>query len=371
MGHIHFEKEDVYRALAERLAKNPVGVIINETLMQILHRLYTESEAMVGSKFPVYPMTLDKIAGITEIGEDELKNILDNMAKKGLLLDLPRKNGVIYMLTPMVIGFFEYTFMRVRDDIDMKEMAGLFENYFSNEGVIEEISGDQTKFFRTVVYEKLIPLAVQTEVLDYEKASEIIRNSGGGALSTCSCRHKATHLGKACNAPLDVCTSLGNTAQWLVNRGFAKPATTNELLSILEVTEKAGLVHLCDNVLNRPAYICHCCGCCCLVLRSAKESGKLITHPSNFIPEYDNKNCNGCGVCAEACHIDAIAMQDDGSGEGEEMPIINKDSCIGCGVCVSACPNSCLIMSRRQVLYVPPENKMQQFAMIAREKGRV
>ena len=59
MGHIINAKEEVYRALAERLNRNPMGTPINETLMEILHRLYTESEAMVGSKFPMVPMKLD------------------------------------------------------------------------------------------------------------------------------------------------------------------------------------------------------------------------------------------------------------------------------------------------------------------------
>ena len=47
-----------------------------------------------------------------------------------------------------------------------------------------------------MVYEKLIPAVVETEVLDYERASEVIRRSGGGAISLCSCRHKAQAPGQ-------------------------------------------------------------------------------------------------------------------------------------------------------------------------------
>lgn len=75
MGHLGKVKEEVYRALAERLNKNPVGAPVSETLMEILHRLYTENEAEVDSKFPLLPMTLDKISGITGRGIEELKNI--------------------------------------------------------------------------------------------------------------------------------------------------------------------------------------------------------------------------------------------------------------------------------------------------------
>ncbi len=369
MGHIINAKEEVYRALAERLNKNPVGAPVNDILMEILHRLYTVSEAEVGSKFPLLPMPLDKIADATGYKQDELRKMLDDMANKGLVLDLPRRDGTYYMLAPMVVGFFEYTFMRVREDINMKELAELFERYFQSDGVQEEIFGSDTKMFKALVYENLIPVAVETEVLDYEKASTIIRQSGGGALGMCSCRHKATHLGKACDAPVEeVCTSLGNAARWLVHRGMAKPATVDDLLRVLDKTEKLGLVHLGDNVLKNPAYICHCCGCCCGVLRAINEGGVAAVHPSNFLPEPDAAECAGCGTCAESCHIKAIAMED--GGDGTERPVVDKEKCIGCGVCAAACPTGALTMSRRSALHVPPATKQEQFLRIAREKGR-
>ena len=369
MGHLTHDKDEVYRLLAERLSRSPEGVIINETLMAILHRLYTESEAAVGSKFSLLPMTLEQIVGITGISADQLKVILDGMANKGLILDIPRKNTFYYMLAPMVLGFFEYTFMRVRDDINMKDLAELFQTYFNNKEVRAEISGIDTKMMRTLVYESLIPVALETEVLTYERASEIIRQSGGGAISICPCRHKATHLGKACGAPLEVCTSLGSAAEWVIRRGMGKPATVDDLLRVLDETEKLGLVHNCDNVLNEPAYICHCCGCCCVILTGIKEFGISATHPSNFIPSLETETCLGCGTCADSCHIRAIIMHNEGNGT--EAPIVNKEICIGCGVCVSTCPNDALKMIRRPVLHVPPENRKEKLLRFAREKGRL
>ncbi|MHB8917243.1 MAG: 4Fe-4S dicluster domain-containing protein [Desulfocucumaceae bacterium] len=369
MGHLHTAKEEVYRALAERLNRNPVGAPINEFLMEIMYRLYSEIEAGIGSKFSILPMTLESISTATGIGKEDLEKILDGMADKGLVLDLPRRDGTFYMLAPVVIGFFEYTFMRVRDNVNMKELAELFENYFQSPGVAEEFAGGDTKIFKALLYESLIPAAVETEVLSYERASEIIRKSGGGAVTLCSCRHKATHLGKACDAPLDVCMSLGSAADWVIRRGSGKPCSADDLLRVLDRTEKLGLVHLGDNVLNKPAYICNCCGCCCMVLQGIKNYGKYITHPSNFVPELKQDDCTGCGTCAESCHINAIAMKDGEAGEA--APAVNRDACIGCGVCASACPNSALEMSRRPALHTPPENKMEQFTRIAREKGRI
>lgn len=367
MGHLIDAKEQLYQALAMRLNKNPVGAPVNETLMAILHRLYTETEAMVASKLPLRPLTLIRIVKITGIEQDRLAPILHGMADKGLLLDLPRKDTTYYVLAPMVIGFFEYTFMRVRDNVNMKELAELFEQYFNAPGVREEFAGGETKLFRTMVYEKLIPAVVETEVLNFERASEVISQSGGGALSMCSCRHKASHLGKACGAPVAVCMSLGFAARWVISHNLGQPATVNELLEVLEQTEKAGLVHLGDNVLNDPAYICHCCGCCCQALRAINESGRLFTHPSNFIPSLDQDNCTGCGACADSCNILAITRQKNGDSE---VPVVNDELCIGCGVCANVCPCGALTMNRRKAIAMPPVNKSEQLKRIGVEKGR-
>lgn len=80
--------------------------------MGILKLLYTETEAAVGSKFPLKPRPLAEIVEMTGMGEQELAPILENMAGKGLVVDIPRKGTTYYMLSPMVIGFFEYTLMR-------------------------------------------------------------------------------------------------------------------------------------------------------------------------------------------------------------------------------------------------------------------
>ncbi len=369
MGHAANAKDEVYRLLAERLNKNPVGAPINETLMAILHRLYTEGEAKVAAGFPILPMTLNQIVRRTRIDTEELRTTLDTMAGKGLVIEMPRKDSTYYILAPMVIGFFEYTYMRARDDVDMKGLAELFQVYFHDKKVIEEFTGSKTKIERTLVYESLIPIAVETEVLPYERASQIIRQAGRGSLSLCPCRHKASHLGKACDAPLEVCTTLGTAADWVVARGMGKRATVDELLKVLDETEKLGLVHNCDNVLNNPTFICHCCGCCCVVLSKINEFGLHGTHPSNFIPTVETEACAGCGTCADRCHIHAIAMHDDGNGG--EVAVVNREKCLGCGVCASGCPTGALTMARRSILHVPPDNAQAKFLRIAKEKGRV
>ncbi len=355
MGHLQNEIKQVYHALAHQLNRLPQSAPINDTFMEILYRVYTETEARVASKFPLLPMTLDKIAVLTSTPEEELKPILMEMSLKGLIMDVPRKDNTYYSLSPLLVGFFEMTFMRAGNNVlPVKELAELFEVYFKTDGVAEAVLGKETKTMRALVYESLISAAVETEVLSYEKASEIIRQSGGGAIAMCPCRSKATHLGKACDAPLETCTAFGTMGDWMISKGLAKPASVDEMLRVLDQTQELGLVHLVDNIMNKPAGMCHCCGCCCTLIGNKDGNGAPFAHSSNFIPKVELENCVSCGICAEKCHINAITMQDDENGT--EVPVVNQDICIGCGVCASACPSGALNMSRRPVLIIPPEN---------------
>ncbi|MEW5785796.1 MAG: 4Fe-4S binding protein [Bacillota bacterium] len=366
MGHLIDGREEAYRALAERLSRFPIGAVVNETFMEILKRLYTATEASLGSKLPLKPLSFEKCGHLTGMGECELKAILEGMAAKGLVVDIPRKDSAYYILSPMVVGFFEYTFMRA-GELANKDLAALFEQYFKDEGVAEEVFGASTKLFKALAHEKYIPALVHTEVLSYEKASEIIRQSGGGSLAMCACRHKATHLGKACAAPVeDICTSLGRPAQWLVRRGFAREASVDDLLRNLERSYRLGLVLLADNVIDEPAYICHCCGCCCGVLRAITEKKIMSVHPSNFIPVVDPSLCLSCGACLESCRINAISQN-----EPAEPAVIDAATCIGCAVCANSCPSGALSMTQRSALHTPPQNKMAQYISVALERNRL
>lgn len=364
MGHFAGGKEEAYQALADRLSRFPVGVVINDTLMEILKLLYTEKEAKTGSKFPLKPRPFEKIKELTGMEEGKLSSLLEGMAKKGLVVDIPRKGTTYYMLSPVVVGFFEYSLMRT-DGANVKELAALYEQYFQNREVAEEIFGTEPKMFRALVYEDYIPELIQTEVLNYEKAEAVIRESGGGGLSVCACRHKASHSGYTCRFPMeDICTSLGRPADWLLRRGFARKASVDDLLKNLERSYNLGLVLTCDNVINEPAYICHCCGCCCAPLRAINEHGVIGIQPSNFIPSIDPQECTGCETCVDICHIGAL------KASSPQEPSLDRDTCIGCGVCATACPADALSMARRENIYTPPENKLAQLITIAMERKR-
>ena len=48
----------------------------------------------------------------------------------------------------------------------------------------------------------------------------------------------------------------------------------------------------------------------------------------------DEALCTGCGMCAETCPVEAIAVGD--------VAKVNADLCSGCGTCVDECPISAI-----------------------------
>ena len=60
------------------------------------------------------------------------------------------------------------------------------------------------------------------------------------------------------------------------------------------------------------------------------------------IVEIDAMKCNGCGLCAKACHEGAIAMVDG------KARLVKDDYCDGMGDCLPACPTGAITITERE-----------------------
>ena len=56
----------------------------------------------------------------------------------------------------------------------------------------------------------------------------------------------------------------------------------------------------------------------------------------------DEEKCNGCGICAEACHEGAIEMVND------KAKLVRENFCDGFGDCLPACPTGAITFEERE-----------------------
>lgn len=369
MGH-HIGSKSNIVPLIDRLNKYPIGLVDNEKLRQILAILFSEDEAFIASRFPLEEVTLDELSRLTQVDHKKLKQILEQMADKGLVMDLPYADTTYYLLMPGLIGFFEFTFMKQRADLPVKELARLMHAYLHDDprsGQASEFFGSRTPLTRALAYEEHIP--VRSTVTPYESAREILKKADFGAVGMCYCRHKKEHLGESCQkgAPLEnICISLGAGARFLVRRGFAEQKSTAELLEIIDQAHALNLTHITDNIRNQPSFICNCCSCCCELLAGVHAGYCDGIAKANFTIAVDEELCSNCGLCVTVCNAGALELCET----KRRRLRAREDVCLGCGACINSCRCGALSLipiSRPD----PPHRKRDLFVRILKEKKRL
>ncbi|MBS4031229.1 MAG: 4Fe-4S binding protein [Clostridiales bacterium] len=180
-------------------------------------------------------------------------------------------------------------------------------------------------------------------------ATTLIKEAGRGGLTDCYCRQESLHLGKECVYPLDLCISLGAASDFLIEKGFARRASIDELLEKLDIAKELGLMHICDNVMHNAAFICNCCGCCCCFLAGiTKHQLPHAVSSTSHIALVDPETCTRCGICARKCQIEAITLLPDNRAD------IDTVKCLGCGVCASFCKSGAITFTKRERMVIPP-----------------
>jgi formate hydrogenlyase subunit 6/NADH:ubiquinone oxidoreductase subunit I len=244
-----------------------------------------------------------------------------------------------------------------------KEYAGLFEEYLPK--LLDTLGGFKPALARVV--------PVSTEIKQdlhvhrYEDVRRMIEEAKSFQVTDCVCRKVRSLEDKPCGHTLEACLFLSPEEnaykeQYLRGRVISK----EEALKIMWKAEEEGLIHCTYNVEKGQIFVCNCCACACVGLRSLKEfNAPHLLVKSNFIAAIDRESCSACGVCAdERCPMDAI-VESDGAYS------VLAERCIGCGVCAPTCPTESIKLERRpeNEQSRPPKNMMDWGMKRAAERG--
>jgi len=359
-----------YRLLQERLDRNVTGAPDSPAMRRVLRLLFTPEDAHVARQLPQI-ISLPDLASKLDADLAELDEHITSMAQRGLILDFEMNGKRYAMAAPVVIGFFEYTFMRTRSEAPMEEYADAFEDLFDEEDFVRSVFAGSTQIGRSLVREEALP--TETTILDWERATHAVQSAETVAVSLCPCRIDAGLRGEACDAPVRTCLTFGTAAETLARSGLAEQITNDEGMRILEEAKAAGLAQTADNVREDVGFMCNCCGCCCGMMRSIKKydiyDGIV---PSNWLATIDPTICRGCTTCAKACPAGAISIEPtEGKGLRKNWALVDAGRCLGCGVCSDVCRWDAHGMEEREDAPYIPADTMERVALMALERGKL
>lgn len=376
----HTTLKSGYVELVDRLNRFPQGAPPSDTLYKILQILFSEKEAQLVALLPIKPFTAEKASQIWKVDLKDAKKTLDALSSRAILVDVEQNGGTVYTLPPPMAGFFEFSLMRLRGDVDQKMLSELFYQYLNveEEFIRALFVNGETQLGRIFVNEPALPASSSLYVLDYERASEVIRSATHRGVGICYCRHKMEHIGRDCAAPKEICMTFNTTADSLIRHEYARAVDVQEGLDLLQQAYENNLVQFGENARQGVSFICNCCGCCCEAMTAARKFGILNPiHTTNFLPEIQSEDCSGCGKCVSACPVEAMTLvsANDPHHPNRKTARLNEEICLGCGLCVRACPpkngaaQGAIALRPRSQRVITPVNSTHRIVMMAIERG--
>jgi ferredoxin len=292
------------------------------------------------------------------------------MASKFFVRGIKRPEGERVFRLPLILpGLFELPFGVRQKSPDLDELGDLWEKYYE-EGFGRAL---HTGFQMS----RALPAmnAPKEQVIPYEDAVKIVENAPPAAILPCPCRQAARN----CDDPLNVCIVFGQEfyggsppgmpvidPSQMVSSPRMRPAPADEVVEVLSIAEKAGLVHCTMNSQEDFWVLCNCCSHACHLLRGVTMLD--IPHavaPSSYWAVVDEDLCNGCEVCVDRCQVSAISMNDGDIAE------IDYERCLGCGVCISSCNRDALQLEKRDDrIFTPALNAEELLVMRSESVGR-
>jgi NAD-dependent dihydropyrimidine dehydrogenase PreA subunit len=319
------------QSLYQQLAA-AVGAADSRYIPKIFAILADEKEArLLLAASP--PASVPELAAKSSLNEDEIRQRVDPLFRKGLLFKSSKADGMRYYRVRQVIQMHDATALALNAPREMLDLWKVFmiEEFPQYNRVIEAMLP------RPAV--RVIPInrsiTAQSQVLAFDDIRGIVGKARSIAVTPCSCRT----IDGGCGKPLEVCFQLDKAADYAIERGTGRSIEKEDALEIMRRCEQEGLVHVSDNTRGPGHVICNCCDDCCLFWASFRTGlGKFVA-PSRFCAQVDAGRCSGCETCLERCYFGAIQM----TGPNDTTRV-DPGKCMGCGLCLVTCPEEAITL---------------------------
>lgn len=131
------------------------------------------------------------------------------------------------------------------------------------------------------------------------------------AVGLCSCRLQQRIRGEGTgDIEGELCIGVGDMADYLVETNRGRYIDYDEVMEILERSEKNGYVHQITNIdgQNKIFAICNCAVGVCNALRTSQLFNTPNMSRSAYRASVQSENCVACGRCVEVCPAGAAKL---------------------------------------------------------------
>ncbi len=261
------------------------------------------------------PITLPKLAKKTKKPEAELEKLLQEMAVVGLIeynWENPQHEKQ-YILPMFVPGSAEFMVMNKAQVEEHTEIADFFEHM--SRLPLEKVTpmvplGGAGIGMHVIPVEKAIPATQESSSLEHI-SYWLNKYKDKYAVGQCSCRLQQRIRGEGTgDLEGELCIGVGDMADFLVETGRGRYIELDEVMEILERSEKMGYVHQITNIDGQDKIfaICNCAVGVCNALRTSQLFNTPNMSRSAYRAHVTKEKCVACGKCVEVCPAGAAKL---------------------------------------------------------------
>lgn len=273
-----------------------------------------EAKFMLSFKKTRVPYDIKQLAQMNNMSEEDTQKMIDHLCWIGVV-EMTREGEdkhKHYNVPIFVPGSAE--FMMTNTDL-VKEHPQLatFFNLMTQmplEGVTPMVPpGGAGVGMHTIPVEKAIES--ENESVSIEHISHWLDKYDKYSIGVCTCRRQQQIRGEGSGDPEgEFCMGMGDMAEYMVDRGYGRYVSREEIEKELIRCERQGFVHQITNIdgEDKIVAICNCAPGVCNALRTSQLYNTPNMSASAYRAHVDKTKCVACGKCVEVCPVGAAKL---------------------------------------------------------------